>query len=114
LEPQLWKTWIRVISNGAPYIGVKQRKLKVASHLSKKQTVIYTRITWKNLIMPKLSDVRTQWWRKKWVNEEDGILFRAQITQLSFGYNPMTETITASLEYRTEFYSDDQNNWNPI
>jgi len=113
LEPHLWKNWIRIISNGAPYTDIKKRNLRVGSHLPKKTTVVHTRITWRNF-MPKLSEVRTQWWRKKWVNEEDGIIYRAQITKLSFGYNPMTETITAGLEYRTEYFCDEQNRWKPI
>jgi len=113
LEPRLWQTWIRVISNGAPFTEVKQRKLLVASNLPKKQPIIHTRVTWK-VYMPKLSDVHTQWWWKKWVNGDDGVIFRAKITKLSFAYNPLTETITAGLDYTTEFYCDERNTWNPI
>jgi len=61
--------------------------------------------------MPRLSFVRPLWWRKKWATEEDGIIYRAQVTTLSFGYNPLTETISASLTYRTEFFCDVQNRW---
>jgi len=113
LEPRLWTTWVRFISNGAPSTEVKQRNLKVISHLPKKQNVCYTRVVWR-LFMPKLSHLRPQWYRKKWVNAEDGVIYRACITTLSFGYNPLTETITASVEYKSEFFDEEENKWCPI
>jgi len=109
LEPHLWVTWVRCISNGAPYLEVKQRTLRVGSYLPNKQKVVFTRVIWKTF-MPRLSTMRTHWWRTKWV-DENGTLFRAEITKLSFGYNPMTETITAGLDYRTEFYCDEESKW---
>jgi len=64
--------------------------------------------------MPRLSSSRPQWWQKKWVDGESGIIYRAQATKLSFGYNPLTETITASLEYRTEFFAEEQKIWKSV
>jgi len=103
LNCKLWESWIRTISNGAPYSEVKHRNLRIASHLENKQIVPFTRVIWRNC-MPKLSNVRTQWFRKKWVNSEDGTIYRGHIIVLSFGYNPLTETITAAMEYRTDFF----------
>jgi len=64
--------------------------------------------------MPKLSDARPVWWQKKWVSHEDGTIYRGKITQISFGYNPLTETISAGMVYTTEFFSEQDNDWNPI
>jgi len=100
IEPQLWTMWVRYISNGAPVSEVKQRTLRVVSHLQKKQIVQHLRIVFK-VFMPKLS-VRPQWYRKKWVDADQGIIYRAHITMLSFGYNPITETITAGMEEHSE------------
>jgi len=113
LGPDLWKTWVRVISNGAPFREVKERKLSVPSHLPTKESITYTKITWK-VYMPKLSPVRSQWYRKKWVDRKDGTHYRAHMTSLSFGYNPITEVIRADMEYKTEFFDDDNLTWCPI
>jgi len=51
LEPRLWTTWVRYISNGAPWTEAKQRNLKVVSHLPKKQNVCHSRVVWK-VFMP--------------------------------------------------------------
>jgi len=110
LDPKLWDAWIRTISNGSPYMESKRRTICMPSHLPQKRRIEYKKVTWK-LYMPKLSNIRSQWWRKKWINGEEGVLFRSHITKLSFGFNPFTEIITASLDYRTEFYSDEDNVW---
>jgi len=63
--------------------------------------------------MPRLSNVRIQWWRKKW-NTVNGILYRGNITTVSFGYNPLTEIVTAGMEYDTEFFCDHEKVWRPV
>jgi len=113
LDNHLWSTWIQVISNGAPYIEVKQWNVCVASHLPSKQIIKFTKVFWNSPTMPKLSSVQPCWWRKKWVSVDDGAVFRAHLTKLSFGYNPFTGIITASIEYKTEFFSEEQNKWRP-
>jgi len=113
LDKLLWESWIRTISNGAPFSEVKQRIISVPSHLPKKQKVPYKHVTW-SVFMPKLSEVHSQWWWKKWVNGEDGRIFRAWIIKLSLAHNSLTEIITASLDYKTEFYCDEKKEWRPI
>jgi len=113
LDPSLWSSWIRLLSNGAPASEIKQRTLRAPSHLPTKQKVPHWKVTWQ-AYMPKLSEVHPQWWRKKWVTEEDGIVYRAWITKLSFGYNPLTEIVAATMEYKTQFFHDNQNTWNSV
>jgi len=78
LQKDLWYTWIRVISNGAPITETKTRNLRVASHLPIKQRIPYSKIIWK-VFMPRLSSLRPQWHRKKWVDSETGTIYRAKI-----------------------------------
>jgi len=109
LDPDLWAGWIRLISKGTPPVNMHHWSSKVPTH-EEKQKVWHDKVTWV-ASMPNLVKERPMWWAKKWACKQSGKVFLAEVTQLSFLHNGLTEQIIAHVTYTVKFFNVVSREW---
>jgi len=100
LPVQLWDLWISRLCLDVPGL-LGKRTIRPNSHQEIRHRVQTRSVKWEK-ILPNMG--LPYWWKKKWIHQSTGDIFRAEVLSLMLIYNPYNNFIRAKIEYQTEHW----------